>query len=435
MGPVLVDVRGLQGAADEAELAVLRQARPALAGRTVIGLVDPDLPPLAAPALACLDQLCANPYFARRAAPECFVRLRADAPLFSARLLVDPAIPCVVLDHRAPPGLAGAVARYWTAAADIVASPAMLWTAASSLRRGPSQPARLAVLSPTPDLPICRALRRQGADIFGPDPLPLLSPRYDSALFVMTNRPETAPLLRLLRRHGGSAVVLDSCLLAAYGPPEGLALAAEELGRSVPATDFQQWQRGIARPGALLLGEIASAADELFVHSAWLADEIGRRYGRAATTVPPVPDLPRLRAEADGLQAESCVWAVEMLRSWGRDVRLDLALPPADRPKLAALAARLGIGDLVGFAPAAASIALVLAMRGQGSSSAALAASAGLPCIAGRGVVEATEIGADIRIVPDQPSPPLLAEAILALLPDPVNADTAARRIIAALGM
>jgi hypothetical protein len=128
------------------------------------------------------------------------------------------------------------------------------------------------------------------------------------------------------------------------------------------------------------------------------------------------------------LQAESCVWAVEMLRSWGTEVRLDFAGPSGG---MAALAARLGVGDLIGFAPGPAVLELFLAMRGQGSLSASLATSA-LPCIASRGVAEAAG-RADLVVVPDQPSPPLLAEAIRRMLPEP--GDDPAVRIMAALGV
>ena len=429
MGPVLVDVRVLQGV-DGAELEILRGARLALPGRAILGLVDPDLPPLSAAAAGCLDGVCTTPHVARRAGPECFVPLAPGAdPLFAAGLLLDPALPSIA-PERAP---ASVLERYWQSRVDVVVPARRLWGEAGALRRREPAASRLAVLSTAVDLPVCRSLQRRGADVFGPERLASLSPHYGHVLFVLDNRPESGTLIRWLRRFGGSALLLDSCLLAAYGDAEAAALAARELGRAVPKTELDQWRAGIARPGALLLGEVAEAADELFVHSAWLAEEIGRRFGRTATVVPPVPDLPRVRAEAGGLQAESCVWAVEMLRSWGRDIRLDLACPAAEAPALEGLAARLGVGEAVAFAPGAATVLLFLAMRGHGSLSSRLMAAAGLPCIASRGVAEAVD-SAGVRIVPDQPSPPLLAEAILAALPDAASLDETARRIVRALG-
>jgi hypothetical protein len=415
----MVDVRGLQGATADASLNLLRTARSSLPERALIGLVDPDRPALSPLARACLDSICADPHAARQARPECFVRLAPcdDDAAFTARLLLDPAIPSV--------GLEAMGAHYWQSCVDLVSPAETLWASAATLRRT-TAPARLAVLSAATDLPLCRTLRRRGADVFGPQIVAALSPHYDQSLFVLTNTANAAPLLRLLRRFGGSAVVLDSCLLAAYDETQAAELAERELGRPVPQAELLMWRAGIARPPALLLGDVAAVADRLFVQSTWLADEIARRYGRTAEVVPQVPDLPRLHAHASGLQAESCVWAVEMLRFWEREVRLDLLCRPDERPALAELAVRLGVDDLIGFTPGPASLTLALAMRGQES-----VASTRWPDIASRSVVEALD--ADVVIVPDQPSPLLLAEAIVAALAPPAPCDTA-QRIMTALG-
>ena len=433
-GPVLVDVRGLQDSPGDSALDLLRTARTCLPGRRLIGLVDPDRPALLPAARDCLDTVCRSPHQARRSRPDCFVRLAPceDDALFTAPLLLDPAIPSVALDR--PP--ASAVARYWRSRADVVAPADTLWQSASALRRG-ADAERLAVITATPDLPLCRALRRLGAHLYGPEIVAALSPHYGQTLFVLANSAASARLIPLLRRYGGSAALLDSCLLDAYGDAQAAALASGELARSVPDAELRQWRDGIARPTALLLGEVAAVADRLFVHSAWLADEIARRYGRTAELLPPVHDLPRIRAQTAAGQGESCIWAIEMLRVWGHEVRLDLLCPAEEHDALTALAGRLGVGDLVGFAPhgftsGPASVSLVLAMRGQASMAAALAA-AGSRCIASRGVVEGAD-GADVLTVPDQPSPPLLAETILAALPAD-RAPDAARRLAAALGL
>lgn len=434
MRPILVDVRGLQGAASGVGSALLREGRAALADRILVGLVDPALPPLDPALRACLDRVCTNAQAGRRAAPSCFVVLapREDDALFTASLLLDRAIPSIGVEARRPgPGLEGAIASYWRARVGRVVAPPALWGCAGSAEPGPAAAPRLAVFAASPALAVCQALRRQGASVFGPSPLPLLAPAFDRALFVLTNQAATAALLLLLRRQGGAALVLDACLLAAYPDDARLrALAEAELGRDVPATELRQWREGIARPEALLLGEVAAAADVLLVHSAWLADAIARRYRRAAVVVPPAADPPRIYAEAAGLQAEACVWAVEMLRFWGVAVRLDLVCPAAERPALRALAMRLGIDDWVGFAPGPASVALLLAMRGQTRLP---FAAAGTPCIVSRSVAQSAALAGMVAIVPDQPSPPLLAEAIHGALPEP--APDGVPQLLAALGI
>ncbi len=218
----------------------------------------------------------------------------------------------------------------------------------------------------------------------------------------------------------------NSCLLAAYGedPARARHLALAELGRALPDEEWRQWQAGIARPGALLLGEAAEAAEPLLVHSAWLASEIAARYGRVATIVPhsaqawerASPGIPPLvAARASGLAAESCVWALELLQFWGLTLHLNLVCSPAERDQLRALAARLGVAAQLGFGPApGAALGLFLGMRGQSSVTSALAdaAATGLRCIASRCVLESTAAPDWVHSIPDQPSPPLLAETI-----------------------
>jgi hypothetical protein len=105
-----------------------------------------------------------------------------------------------------------------------------------------------------------------------------------------------------------------------------------------------------------------------------------------------------------------------MLRSWG--VRVQLSLVGEERPELFALGRELGLEGRVRFVPAlgAADIAVVLAMRGQGSLSGVLAAccARGVPCVASASVAEGFDAPAWVHAVPDEPSPPLIAEAVLA---------------------
>lgn len=206
----------------------------------------------------------------------------------------------------------------------------------------------------------------------------------------------------------------DPCLLAAYDDDQATRLAQAELNRAVPALELQQWRDRIARPQALLLGEAAAAARRIFVYSATLADQIRTRYRREAIVLPSPTPPPLLHAHAAGLWAECCVWAVELLADWHIDVRLHLAAPEAERPTLAALADRLGMADRVGAGTPA--IRMFLAMRGAGplAPQAIEAASAGLPLILTRSLQEAAHLPA--ITLEDQPSPPLLAEAIASAL-------------------
>lgn len=442
MPEVLIDLRGLQGAGraeQDGVISLLRDGRAALPGAVFVGLTDPDLPPLPDQARGCVHRVRSNAYTGALEQPACFVQLAPGPhdPLFPARLLLHPGIPSIRLDPAAEPESMSPIARYWRARFDQAVSAPALWGAVAALaplapRKGP----RLAVLTLAPEAPICVALQAAGAELFGPlSRFPVLAPRYDRLLYVLANTARDAGLIRMLRRHGGAALVTDSCLLASYAddPARAARLAGSELGRELPREEWRQWRAGIARPGALLLGEVAESAEPLFVHSAALAAEIAGRYGREAIVIP-APAVkagrpqrgtpPLVQAHASGLAAESCVWALELLRFWGTEIRLHLACEPGERAVLAVLASRLGVSGQLEFGPGpGAALRLFLAMRGQASLTSALqlAAGAGLRCIASRSVVEATEPPGWVHCVPDPPSPPLLAEAIATVLehPDP----------------
>ena len=83
-----------------------------------------------------------------------------------------------------------------------------------------------------------------------------------------------------------------------------------------------------------------------------------------------------------------------------------------------AIARELGLTEHVAFTPApgAANVVVVLAMLGQGNATGLVASAAarGQACVASRAAVEGWEAPGWVRSVPDEPSPPLLAEAIAA---------------------
>ena len=240
--------------------------------------------------------------------------------------------------------------------------------------------------------------------------------------------------MKLLKRYGGDVVLTGTCLLATVGDG-ALELAAAELGRNVPAMELAQWRAGIARPGALFLGAVA-AARSLFVPSAWVAAAVRARFGRdsqivpiaaAAIDGPAATETGSIAAVATGLQAEACVWALELLRFWGIEARLVLDGADGERSGLMALAVRLGISDRLAFGAGSGTVTVVLAMRGDGRGTAGLVASlaSGRCCVASQALAESIEAPPWLGVVPDQASPPLLAAALRdALAREPASGST-----------
>ena len=401
----------MQGGAGADCLELLEAGRAALPGVSFDALIDP-----ARPGLLGFDRVFNNAYAA--GTPACFVRLQPGAGdhLFAVRLLLRDDVPSVALDPVTPADpLEREVAAYWLRRSTVTTRDRLWADVAGLIKPRRKRTARkLAVFTAAPHGALASAVR---APVFGAETVKLLSPRFGRALFIIGNTAADATLIALLRRFGGDVVLTTSCLLAAYDSDRATALAETELGRAVPAGEMAQWREGIARPAALLLGEVAAAARDLFVPSPWVAAEIATRYGRQARVLPVAAEMAPgsgrgFVAEAAGLQAEACVWALELLRFWGAEVRLSLDCPESERAGLAALAARLGIGGLIEFGSGAADVAVVLAMRGGESREAALVAAAGRNCVSSRCLAETIGAPPWVRTLPDQPSPPLLAAAI-----------------------
>ena len=355
---------------------------------------------------AGFEAIFTNAYAA--GAPDCFLRVRPGAGdhLFAARLLLRDDVPSVAVEPIEPEdALEAAVARYWLRRSRVVGRD-RVWAVVAGLIAQPRSAAASATI-------VFRS---------APSIVQLLSPRTGRAVFVIGNRAADAALIGLLRRFGGDVMLTSACLLAAYDDREATALAEAELGRPVPAGELAQWRAGIARPAALLLADIAASARELSVPSAWMAAEIERRYRRAATVVPLAATLDPggdhgIGAVASGLQAEACVWALELLRSWGIAAPMWLDCPVAERGALSELARRLGVTLTFGRGPG--HVAMVLAMRGGGAREQAFAAVMGRNCVASRCLAESVGAPDWVQVVPDQPSPPLLAAAIQAALATP----------------
>ena len=391
---------------------IVRAGQAALPGVRWAGLMDPEETPLPEAVRAGFEDVFINAYAA--GVPDCFVRVRPGAGdhLFAARLLLRRDVPSVAVEPIQPAdALEAAVAGYWLSRSRVVERD-RVWAVVARLIAQP------------------RAAAASAVTIFrsAPSLVQLLSPRTGRAVFVIGNRAADAALIRLLRRFGGDAVLTSACLLAAYGDAKACALAEAELGRAVPADELAQWRDGVARPGALLLGEVAAAARRLFVPSAWMAAEIARRYGRTAQILLIAAAMEAggetgIAAAAAGLQAEACVWALELLQFWGVATPMWLDCPAGERPALAGLARRLGVE--VNFGRGPGRVAVVLAMRGSEAREQEFVAAARRNCVASQCLVESVGAPGWVWAVPDQASPPLLAAALRAALTAPAPDATA----------
>jgi glycosyltransferase involved in cell wall biosynthesis len=242
-----------------------------------------------------------------------------------------------------------------------------------------------------------------------------------------------------------------------------LAIASREVGRPVDERELDGWIADEATLGALFLGEIAECATPCVVHSAVTAEMFQSRYCVEANHIPfslyrpwsPSQLTPTCRLAArerlgfksdeiviatfgfvqDTKAPEDCVWALDLLRRWGFNARLDFVGALywlADKGVgLRALIASLSLQDVVtfaeGFVPeqtyrdylVGSDLAVQLRTYGFGSLSGALSdcAAAGLRSVSNRSLGEA--VGAPssyVRSIPDSISAVLLAEALANLL-------------------
>ena len=293
--------------------------------------------------------------------------------------------------------------------------------------------------------------------------LPMLSSRFDRVIGVLGNSLFHLEILRLLLRHGGAAILHDGRMLDVYAShislPKTERMAEAELGRKLDPQEIWRWLAGDTPPEALILAEIAEAAEPLMMHTAAGTAEVRRRYGRPALhlpfslyrTVPEVALTPEARLAARarlGLRPEDvllasfgyihptkapldCIWALDLLRSWGIPARLHLVGSPlASMEPLETLIAALGLQAHVQIGTGyvdentyrdhlvGADLGVQLRASGSGAVSGALAdcVAAGLPSVASRTLAEAIQAPDYVRAIPDASSPVLVAEAAMALL-------------------
>lgn len=324
----------------------------------------------------------------------------------------------------------------------------------------------LHVFTPTPD-----PVQPLGSASVAPlSILPMLSTRFDRIIGVLGNSAHHLGIMDLVLRHGAAVILHDSRLadLYAWEMPARRreAVASAELGRPVGGEEIRQWVAGFRPPPALMLGEVAAAAQPLLMHAPASVQEARRRYGIEAVhlpfslyrTLPEAELTPRARDRArarlelrpnevlvatfGGVHQTKApvesVWALEMLRGWGIPARLRfVGVSMMDLVPLRALIDSLGLRnyvdlhdghvDEVGYRDVlvAADLGLQLRTTGAGSLSGGLAdcIAAGVPSVASACLVGSMDVPAYVTAVPDVTSPVLVAEALANLLGRPPTSD------------
>ena len=321
----------------------------------------------------------------------------------------------------------------------------------------------LDVFSGVPDPPPAPGVQRMlpmGA-------LPHLRPGYDRVVSVIGNSHFHLAPFNFMRRYGSACIAHDARMVGFYryllGLEHTLAIASRELGRPVTERQLDSWIADEATLEALFLSEIAECATPSIVHSAVTAEAFRSRYDSEAKYIPFSIYRPwssaqltrQARAAARerlGLQPgeiviatfgfvqntkapEECVWALELLRSWGFDARLDFVGAtywlPDQGAGLRALIHRLGLERVVtfaeGFVPeqtyqdylVGADLGVQLRTYGLGGLSGALldCAAAGLRSVTNASLGHTVGAPASyVRCIPDSISALLLAEALADLL-------------------
>jgi glycosyltransferase involved in cell wall biosynthesis len=247
------------------------------------------------------------------------------------------------------------------------------------------------------------------------------------------------------------------------GQERALAVASRELRRPVDEAELNLWLGDEGKLEALFLGEIAETATPMVVHSLVTAREIQMRHGITPVCLPFSIYRPwrteeltpaarqaartRLNLEADEVclvtfgyvhsskAPDECVWALELLRSWGVPARMhfvgSMRWMPEGGAGLQRLIAELGLTSYVRFADdyvpeqtyndylVGADLAIQLRTYGLGGLSGALldCAAAGLPTVTNAALAQAVGVPTGyVRSIPDALSPLLLAEALADLL-------------------
>jgi glycosyltransferase involved in cell wall biosynthesis len=298
--------------------------------------------------------------------------------------------------------------------------------------------------------------------------LPHLSTSFDRVISVVGNSHFHLRILEMLLRYGGACIAHDARMLSFYavlcGREKALSLASRELGRQVTEDDLNRWLANERTLEALFLGEIAGSASPMIVHSPHTARMVHERHGVTPHYIPfsiyrplNISALtPTARAAARnrlGLPVgevviatfgivhsskapDDCIWALDLLRSWGVPASLHFVGSansfPEETADLRRLVAHLGLAAHVHFAASdfvpeqtyqdylvGADLGIQLRTYGLGGLSGALldCSAAGLPTVTNVSLGDAVGVPTDyFRKIPDALSPVLLAEELARLL-------------------
>jgi glycosyltransferase involved in cell wall biosynthesis len=383
------------------------------------------------------------------------------------------------------------VARIFWSAVQAAAPTGVPPVARPSIRRG--RKAQVAVLSPLPpdrsgvadftaaSLPELGAVvdvhvfsdtaspaTLEGAASLRPlSSFPALYADFDRVVGVVGNSPFHTGIFDVLLRYGGACIEHDSRMLGFYrvclGVERAIRQAERELKRRLHEGELMSWLADENSSKSLFLGELVAAAEPLFLHSARTVRLVRERYGADAVHLPfaihrPWPSealTPEARAEArERLNIptseiaiatfgmvhptkgpQECIWAIEMLRSWGIPANLYFVGPHSDHTTgLKSLCREIGVEPYVRFLGDAdgafvgeqlyrhylqgVDFGIQLRTIGFGTVSAALVdcIAAGLGTVTNEDLADAVEAPDYVARVPDHLSPVLIAEALADLI-------------------
>jgi glycosyltransferase involved in cell wall biosynthesis len=301
--------------------------------------------------------------------------------------------------------------------------------------------------------------------------IPYLSRKFDGVVSVLGNSHFHIEVHDKLLQHGGACIAHDARMVnfyaGLYGAEWTCRIASRELGRPVSMAEVEAWMQNPGRLPTLFLSEILEAASPTIVHSRLTQQMIRTLYGVDAAylpfavyrNLPPsmLTDVARARARKKLRLAkdevlvvsfgivgpekalEECIWAVQMLRSWGVNARLVFAGPavPALQVNLQQMARNLDIGPFVHIQndflseaayqdyllAADAAVQLRTYQLGGLSGSLLDCVAAVLPTVANAHLAKSVETPAFVLPVPDGLSPVLIAERIIEALSAPRFSD------------
>jgi glycosyltransferase involved in cell wall biosynthesis len=288
---------------------------------------------------------------------------------------------------------------------------------------------------------------------------PYITAQFDRIVGVMGNSHFHLEVFDLLMRYGGACIEHDNRLIGFYrmllGEARARVVAERELKRPLETGELEGWLVDESTLDATFLGEVAERSEPLFVHSRGTADLVRARFGIEARHLPfsiyrdwhEDQLRPGSRAAARkrlGISSDEvsiitmgyvapvkapaqCIWALEMLHGWGIPAKLYFVGETAmELPTLEGLCAELDLTSHVCFVSdyvseqdyrdylLAADVAVQLRTHLLGGLSGALldCIAIGLPTVANHDLARSMEAPSYVSVVPDRPSPVLIAEAL-----------------------